>query len=99
MDNEPVTQEPDTQSSGNALVDLGLSPEEAALLSMRAMLMDQLRTTIKEHGWTQAEAARIFGVSQSRVSDLVRGKWERFSIDMLVMLACRAGKWPRLIFA
>ena len=41
--------------------------------------------------WTQAEAAKNLGVSQSRVSDLMRGKWDKFSLDMLVTLASRAG--------
>ncbi|MDI6764909.1 MAG: XRE family transcriptional regulator, partial [Thermodesulfobacteriota bacterium] len=40
---------------------------------------------------TQAKAAEILGVSQSRVSDLIRGKWERFSLEMLITLATRAG--------
>ena len=40
---------------------------------------------------TQAKAAEILGVSQSRVSDLGRGKWERFSLEMLITLATRAG--------
>jgi predicted XRE-type DNA-binding protein len=40
---------------------------------------------------TRARAAEIFGVSQSRVSDLVRGKWEKFSLEMLITLATRAG--------
>ncbi|MDR2881690.1 MAG: helix-turn-helix domain-containing protein [Azoarcus sp.] len=91
MDKEPVIK-----SSGNVFVDLGFPPEEAALLSMRAMLMNQLRTTIEERGWTQVEAANALGISQSRVSDLVRGKWDKFSLDMLVTLACRAGKRPEL---
>ncbi len=39
----------------------------------------------------KAKAAQILGVSQSRVSDLVRGKWEKFSLEMLITLATRAG--------
>jgi len=37
------------------------------------------------------KAAKLVGVSQSRVSDLVRGKWEKFSLEMLITLATRAG--------
>lgn len=37
------------------------------------------------------EAAQNLGVSQSRVSDLVRGKWDKFSLHMLITLATRAG--------
>jgi len=79
------------KSSGNVFIDLGYSPEEAAILQMRADLMDNLRTFIKTKKLTQANAAKILCISQSRVSDLMRGKWERFSLEMLVTLATRAG--------
>jgi predicted XRE-type DNA-binding protein len=79
------------KSSGNVFIDLGYSPEEAAILQMRADLMARLRTYIETRKLTQANAAQILGVSQSRVSDLIRGKWERFSLEMLVTLATRAG--------
>jgi predicted XRE-type DNA-binding protein len=78
-------------SSGKVFIDLGYSPEEAAILQMRADLMADLRKFIKAKKLTQAEAAEIFGVSQSRVSDLIRGKWERFSLEMLISLATKAG--------
>ena len=80
-----------TQSSGNVFTDLGFPPEEAAILAMRADLMAQLRLVIEKRDWTQAEAAQKLGISQSRVSDLMRGKWDKFSLDMLVTLATRAG--------
>jgi predicted XRE-type DNA-binding protein len=78
-------------SSGNVFVDLGYSPDEAAILQMRADLMADLRKFIKAKRLTQAKAAETLGISQSRVSDLVRGKWERFSLEMLITLATRAG--------
>jgi predicted XRE-type DNA-binding protein len=81
-----------SESSGNVFADLGFSAEESALLAMRAELMARLRETIAERGWTQTEAASQLGIGQSRVSDLVRGKWEKFSLDMLVTLATRAGR-------
>jgi predicted XRE-type DNA-binding protein len=83
--------EPVVDSSGNAFVDLGFSPEEAAILQMRADLMAKLRKIIKNRRLTQVRAAKLLGVSQSRVSDLVRGKWEKFSLEMLITLATRAG--------
>ena len=86
-----------TRSSGNVFADLGFPPEEAAVLSMRAELMARLRTIIAERGWTQQEAARHLEIGQSRVSDLVRGKWEKFSLDMLVTLAARVGQRPKVI--
>ena len=78
-------------SSGNVFIDLGYSPDEAAILQMRADLMADLRKFIKAKRLTQAKAAEIFGVSQSRVSDLIRGKWDRFGLEMLITLATRAG--------
>jgi predicted XRE-type DNA-binding protein len=78
-------------SSGNVFIDLGYSPDEAAILQMRADLMTDLRKLIKGKELTQAKAAEIFGVSQSRVSDLMRGKWEKFSLEMLITLATKAG--------
>lgn len=80
-----------TDSSGNVFVDLGFSEEEAAILQMRADLMAKLRKFIKTKKLTQAKAAEMFGITQSRVSDLIRGKWERFSLEMLITLATRAG--------
>ena len=78
-------------SSGNVFMDLGYSPDEAAILQMRADLMADLRQWIKAKRLTQAKAAETLGISQSRVSDLTRGKWERFSLEMLITLATRAG--------
>jgi predicted XRE-type DNA-binding protein len=80
-----------TRSSGNVFADLGFPPEEAAILAMRADLMAQLRLVVEKRNWTQVEAAQVLGISQSRVSDLMRGKWDKFSLDMLVTLATRAG--------
>lgn len=80
------------QSSGNVFLDLGYSEGEAAVLALRADLMGRLRLLVQEEGWTQAQAAQRFGIAQSRVSDLVRGKWDKFSLDMLITLAARAGK-------
>jgi predicted XRE-type DNA-binding protein len=78
-------------SSGNVFIDLGYPPDEAAILQMRADLMADLRKFIKTKRLTQAKAAKILGVSQSRVSDLMRGKWEKFSLEMLIALATKAG--------
>jgi len=87
------------RSSGNVFADLGFSPEEGAVLTLRAELMVMLRKLIATRGWTQAQAAEELGVTQSRVSDLVRGKHEKFSLDMLVTLATRAGRTVKLRLA
>jgi predicted XRE-type DNA-binding protein len=78
-------------SSGNVFIDLGYSPDEAAILQMRADLMADLRKFIKTKKLAQAAAAKILGVSQSRVSDLIIGKWEKFSLEMLITLVTKAG--------
>ena len=88
-----------TESTGNVFVDLGFAPGEAAVLALRADLMARLRLIVESEGWTQAEAAGQFGVAQSRVSDLLRGKWEKFSLDMLITLAARAGRKVELAMA
>ena len=78
-------------SSGNIFIDLGFPPDEAAELQMRADLMTDIRKFIEDKNLTQVKASEILGVSQSRISDLVRGKWEKFSLEMLITLATRAG--------
>jgi predicted XRE-type DNA-binding protein len=81
-----------TKSSGNVFLDLGFSQEEAAVLAMRARLMTDLRQYIESKKLTQQEAAEKLGIAQSRVSDLVRGKWEKFSLEMLITLEGRLGR-------
>ena len=81
-----------TPGSGNVFLDMGFAPDEAAVLALRADLMGRLRLLIKNEGWTQQQTAEHFGIAQSRVSDLVRGKWDKFSLDMLITLAARAGR-------
>ena len=94
-----MTTEKIHESSGNVFIDMGFPPDEAAILTMRAELMVSLRETIAARRWTQAEASRALGIAQSRVSDLVRGKWDKFSLDMLVTLATRAGRKVSLALA
>lgn len=88
-----------TKSSGNIFVDLGFDPAEAAVLHMRANLMSDLRLYIEKHKLTQSQAAKRLGIAQSRVSDLVRGKWEKFNLEMLITLEARLGRKIRVEFA
>ena len=88
-----------TRSSGNVFIDMGFPAEEAAVLAMRADLMAKLRLQIERSGWTQMDASKQLGTAQSRVSDLMRGKWEKFSLDMLVTIAARAGRRPKITLA
>ena len=79
------------RSTGNVFRDLGFSADEAANLKVRADLMIRLSKLIDTRGLTQARAAALFGVTQPRISDLVRGKIDRFSIDTLIAMLGHAG--------
>ncbi len=79
------------RSSGNVFKDLGFPAEEAAHLLIRADLMIQLTQILKKRSLTQVRAARLLGVSQPRVSDLVRGRIDLFSIDSLVEMLASLG--------
>jgi len=67
------------------------APAEAENLRIRAALMAELTAYLKRSGLTQAQAARQFGVTQPRISDLTRGKIDLFSIDTLVNMVTAAG--------
>jgi predicted XRE-type DNA-binding protein len=60
---------------------------------------DSLEQHLKAQGWTQAEAAKRLGITQPRVSRLTKGRWQDFSLDMLLTLAARAGLKPELRLA
>jgi predicted XRE-type DNA-binding protein len=79
------------RSSGNVFADLGFPKEEAAHLLIRADLMIQVKALIEERGLTQKRAAQLLGVSQPRISDLVRGRIDLFSIDTLVEMLTHLG--------
>jgi predicted XRE-type DNA-binding protein len=87
------------KGSGNVFLDLGFDPAEAEVMKLRAEVMIRIEQLVKAKGWTQAEAARKLGVTQPRVSRLLKGKWEDFSLDMLLTLATRAGLKPNLRLA
>lgn len=81
---------PETYDSvWDALAD---TPEQAANLRARAELMQQIAEIVKERGWTQVEAASRCGVTQPRMSDLLRGRVSRFSLDALVNIATAIGR-------
>jgi predicted XRE-type DNA-binding protein len=77
-------------SSGNIFADLGLPDAEALLV--RAHLMSGVTDIIKERGLTQAEAAKILGTNQPTVSDLIRGKFNKFSLERLIGFATALGQ-------
>lgn len=79
------------RTHGNVFKELGFSTEEAENLKIRADLMSRLARRIDTQRLSQAAAAKLLHVSQPRISDLVRGKIERFSIDTLVAMLGHAG--------
>lgn len=79
------------RGSGNVFADLGFAMEDAVNLQLRSDLMIQLRMRLDKLRVTQAQAARLLGVSQPRVSDLMHGRIGRFSIDMLIKLLGEIG--------
>jgi predicted XRE-type DNA-binding protein len=72
------------------------TPEEAANLTARSELMIQISQIIKKSGWTQVEAAKRCRITQPRMSDLLRGRIDRFSLDALVNIATALGRKVQL---
>ncbi len=84
------------EGSDNVFADVGFRGVEAENLKIRADLMLDLRKHIRDRGWTQATAARFFGETQPRISNLMKGEIDRFSIDKLINMLARAGKRVRV---
>ena len=72
------------------------TPQQAASMRARSELMMSLTEVIRERGMTQGEAAALFGVTQPRMSDLMRGKISLFSLDTLIDMAATAGMSPTI---
>ena len=84
------------RSKRNVFRDLGFDIDESENLRIRSDLMIELSELIQNKGWTQVQAAELMGVSQPRISDLVRGKIDRFSIDSLIAMLGSAGVRVRI---
>jgi len=67
------------------------TPAQAENLKVRSALMLALKRHIEHQGLNQAEAAKVFGVTQPRISNLMRGRIDLFGIDMLVNMLATAG--------
>jgi predicted XRE-type DNA-binding protein len=74
-------------------------PDQAAEMEIRSTLMIGLSQWLVQSALTQAAAAKLLGITQARVSDIKRGAISRFSLDLLVRLAARAGLRPKLKLA
>lgn len=80
-----------TKGSGNVFRDLGFPEGEAQNLLLRTDLMIKIEQLIKKSGLIQSEAAKVLGITQPRVNDLLKGHIEKFSLDALVNMVARAG--------
>ena len=79
------------RSSGNVFEDAGFPRPEAERLLIRSELMSEVERLIKKRRLTQKQAAKALGVTQPRISDLVRGHIDLFSIDTLVDMLGKLG--------
>ena len=86
-----------TRSTGNVFHDLGFAPDEVERLRVRSELMMNLQRVITARRLKQAEAAKVLGVTQPRVSDLMRGRIDLFSIDTLVDMLAKLGVRTKLV--
>jgi predicted XRE-type DNA-binding protein len=80
-----------TPAGANIFLDLGFPPGEAENLKIRADLMREIMGIIRGRDMKQKKAAELFGVSQPRISELMRGRINEFSIDSLVNMLAHAG--------
>ena len=76
---------------GNVWDAIEKAPARAESLKLRSSLILALKRHIEREGLSQTEAAKIFGVTQPRISNLMRGKIELFGLDMLVNMLSAAG--------
>ena len=70
------------------------APQQAASMRARSELMMNLTEVIRDRGMTQSDAAALFGVTQPRISDLMRSKLNLFSLNTFVDMATTAGMSP-----
>lgn len=68
------------------------TPEATASMRVRAELMIATQRYVEASGETQAQAAKRLGLTQPRLNDLLRGRIEKFSLDVLVRMLARVGK-------
>ena len=72
------------RGSGNVFADIGVAHPERVLA--RSQIMIRITEIIKEKGLTQKQAAEVLGIPQSKVSCLMNGKLNMFSLDHLFEL-------------
>ncbi len=85
------------RSSGNVFRDLGFAEREAEHLLVRADLLIHIQKAVAARRLKQTEVARLLNVTQPRVSDLLRGRLDLFSIETLIDMLARLGIQVRLV--
>jgi predicted XRE-type DNA-binding protein len=84
-----------TLSSGNVFADLGITnPDEA---DTKAELAIQINRVIGRRGLTQVQAAKVLGISQPKVSALMRGHLTGFSIERLLRFLAALGSDVQIV--
>ena len=81
-----------TSSDSNIFKDLGFSEQEATKLKIKAQLMCSISEWIKDKKLTQENASLVLHVTRPRISDVMRGKSSKFTIDALIDMLERTGK-------
>lgn len=92
MNNIDISVSHITSENDNIFEDLGFEPIEATKLKIKAKLMCQISEWIKEKNLKQEEASSLLYVSRPRISDVMRGKVNKFTIDALIDMLEKTGK-------
>lgn len=84
--------------SGNVFKDIGYTDAEAANLIVRAELMLRIRDIIQENGWSQRRVAKVLGVGQPRIAEIMSFNTKYFSVDLLLKYLARLGQRISFVF-
>ena len=79
------------ESSGDIFKDLGFTEEQSEKLQIKSHLMSEIEAFIKNEHLTQEQASKMMGGSRPRISDVTRGRLDKFTIDALVDMLAKAG--------
>ena len=77
------------RGSGNVFADLGLA--DAEKLKIKTGLVFEIRKAMRSRGLTQQEAAKLIGITQPKVSDMMRGDFSNLSERKLMDCLTRLG--------
>lgn len=92
MNNIDTTIRHITASDSNIFEELGFSEQEATKLKIKAQLMCSISEWIKDKKLKQEEASQVLQVTRPRVSDVMRGKSAKFTIDALIDMLEKTGQ-------